>query len=157
MSVGRTDKEPEDESAALDEQQALLECSLQAVFSAYDEAAGKGMDGPVVFVIDCEDEIGGQVARAWLGAEAVDDAIEQRQLQEASDEQEDADGEAMEETTIFVYSFPFAQCCDEVPKIFPYLGAMFDAPLTEEGVLAIVVTSGGASALTVPFSVRESS
>ncbi len=142
--------QPNEAETALDLQQELLEGSLPAVFSAFDEATSKGMAGPVVFVLDCEDPIGGEVARAWLGTEAVDDAIEQRQLQEATE------GQVTEETTIFVYAFPFDQCSEEVPRIFPYLGAMFNQPLPEDGVLAIAVTCGGASALTVPFSARES-
>ena len=32
-----------------------------------------------MYVVDCEDEIGGQIVRTWLGDEAVDDAIAEQQ------------------------------------------------------------------------------
>ena len=34
-----------------------------------------GVADPVAFLIDCEDEIGAQIARAWDGDDAVDAAI----------------------------------------------------------------------------------
>ena len=136
--------------AALERQQSLLENSLPAVFSAYDEAVRRKVTRPLVFLLDCEDEIGGEVARAWLGAHAVADAIEQRQLESDSDAEQGRD-----ETTVFAHAFPFDQCRREVPQVFPYLESLFEMPLPSDGILAIVVACGGASALTVPFSARE--
>jgi hypothetical protein len=130
---------PEDD-AALETQQWLLETSLPLAFSAYDEALAAKMRDPVVFVLDCEDSVGGEIARSWLGDEAVDDAI--------ADRDEDS------ETTVFAYAFPLAKCRAEVPAVFPYLKPVFDT-LPVDGFLAISVTAGGASALTVPFEARE--
>ncbi len=129
---------------ALESQQALLETSLPVAFSAYDEACREGMAVPVVFLLDCEDAIGGEIARSWLGAEIVDTAIEHQHLQEEG-----------QETTVFAYAFPLARCREEVPKVFPYLQPVFEEALPEDSFLAIAVTSGGASALTVPFAARE--
>jgi len=123
-----------------------LENSLPAAFSAYDLAKSEGMAEPVVFLLDCEDEIGGEIARSWLGSEAVEEAIEQRRLETGE--------EGL--TTVFAYAFPFEKCREEVPAIFPYLEPVFSEALPRESFLAIVVTCGGASALTVPFSARES-
>jgi hypothetical protein len=125
---------------ALEAQQLLLESSLELAFSAYDEALKSKMRDPVVFLLDCEDAIGGEIARSWLGEEAVADAIA------------DHDDEVTE-TTVFAHAFPFAQCRTEVPAVFPYLRPVLEAPPVD-GFLSISVTSGGASALTVPFTAR---
>jgi hypothetical protein len=143
--------DPAMHEAILEAQQALLECSLPAAFSAYDTAQGEGISQPVVFVLDCEDEVGGDIARSLLGDEAVADAIEQRKLQSKTDEEEGT------ETTVFTYAFSIDQCRAEVPKVFPYLAPVFEEELPKDGFLAIAVTGGGASALTVPFAARESS
>lgn len=122
--------------AALDAQQQLLESSLPAAQAAYDEARQRGVQQPVVMLIDCEDEIGGQIVRGWLGDEAVDAAIAEQ-------------GEDEGETTVFAYGFDYDECQKEIPAVFPYLAPIFDHPPPTAGFLAISVTSGGASALTV--------
>jgi hypothetical protein len=131
-----------DESDALEAQQLLLESSLELAFSAYDEALRARLRDPVVFLLDCEDEIGGEIARSWLGDEIIADAIADRAA---------SDKEA--ETTVFAHAFPFAKCQTEVPAVFPYLSPALKTPPVD-GFLAISVTSGGASALTVPFDAR---
>ncbi len=147
------DQEFSDEDAASQDQQALLESSLDLAFSAYDMAKSEGTVEPVVFLLDCEDTIGGQIARGWLGEETVDEAIRDHQGQQL---QSDDD----ETTTVFAHAFSLTQCADEVPKLFPYLAPIFDESFNEslpkDGFLAISVTSGGASALSVPFSARDS-
>jgi len=145
--------------AALRQQQDLLETSLPAAFSAYDTAKKQKMPAPVVFLLDCEDEIGGEIARSWLGDQAVNDAIEQQQLQDADEPADDNPTDynpADDATTVFAYAFPWEQCRTEVPEVFPYLASVFTSKLPSESFLAIAVTAGGASALTVPFSARES-
>lgn len=142
--------EPRDSNAALEEQQELLENSLPAAFSAYDAAKQQGIVEPVIFLLDCEDEIGREIASSWLGNEAIEDAIEQRQLSDADEE----DGSV---TTVFAHAFPLEQCRREVPTVFPYLKPVFNETLPENSFLAIVVASGGASALTVPLAARDSS
>jgi uncharacterized protein (DUF1684 family) len=129
-----------DDEVALEAQQWLLETSLPLAFSAYDEGLAARMRDPVVFLLDCEDAVGNEIARSWLGDQIVEDAI--------SDRDEDS------ETTVFAYAFPFAKCRTEVPAVFPYLQPAFDCP-PADGFLAISVTAGGASALTVPFDARE--
>ncbi len=138
-------KNQSSQESALQAQQELLENSLPAAFSAYDLAKSEGIAEPVVFLLDCEDEIGGEIARSWLGNDAVEEAIEQRQMD---------DGEEGL-TTLFAHAFPLEKCREEVPAIFPYLEPVFSEALPPESFLAIVVTCGGASALTVPFSARE--
>ena len=135
--------------AAMEQQQALLENSLPAAFSAYDEALDKGLADPVVILLDCEDEIGGEIARSWLGDEAVEEAIEYRQL----DEEDDVPEEAL--TTVFAHAFPLKKCRNEISEVFPYLQPVFQETLPSDSFLAIVVACGGASALTVPFSARD--
>lgn len=128
-----------EESDPLEAQQLLLESSLELAFSAYDEALAAKLRDPVVFLLDCEDAIGGEIARSWLGEETVADAI--------------ADRDDGAETTVFAHAFPFVQCRTEVPAVFPYLSPALKTPPVD-GFLAIAVTCGGASALTVPFSAR---
>ena len=133
---------------ALQQQQSLLESSLPAAFSAYDTAKQQGIAAPVVFLLDCEDQIGGEIAESWLGSQAVADAISHRHSQ--------AENESIPETTtVFAYGFPIDQCREEVPQVFPYLAPVFEEKLPSEGFLVIAVTAGGASALTVPFDARS--
>ena len=136
-----------DDQAALDEQQALLEDSLELVRSVYDSAVREAIDEPVVILLDCEDSIGGQIARGWLGSTAVDEAIDDQRV-------DDPSGET---TTVFARAFPLAECARQIPAVFPYLTPIFAQALPTDGFLAISVASGGASALTVPFADRESS
>jgi len=132
--------------ACLENQQALLEESLALAFSAYDEAATAGVSDPVVILLDCEDPIGAQIARGWLGDEAVDIA---RGPVMAEPSARDA------QTTVFAYGFAWHACQREIPPVFPYLAPIFEQPIPRDGFLAISVTSGGASALTVPWDARE--
>jgi hypothetical protein len=128
---------------ALEAQQWLLESSLALAFDAYDEAVAANARDPVVFILDCEDAVGSEIARSWLGEQAIADAIADRALEDEESE-----------TTVFAHAFPFAKCRTEVPAVFPYLAPVFERP-PADGFLAISVTAGGASALTVPFDARE--
>src|SRR5690349_1854211 len=65
----------DDLNDALEAQQWLLESSLPLVFEAYDDAIQRKVVDPVVVLLDCEDAIGGEIARSWLGEETVEDAI----------------------------------------------------------------------------------
>jgi hypothetical protein len=136
---------PDDLEAALESQQMLLETSLPLVFEAYDDACKRKIKEPVVLLLDCEDPIGGEIARSWLGDEAVDDAITH---QAASDPTE-------EETTVFAVAFALEECQREIPPVFPYLEPALKQPAT--GFLAVSVTSGGASVLIVPPDARPES
>jgi hypothetical protein len=124
---------------ALEAQQMLLENSLPAAVEAYRDGQRRGLPVPVVFVVDCEDAIGSRIVRAWLGDDAVDDAIAQQHAARHGDE----------ETTVFAWAFSWEEACQETPRMFPYLDPVFERP-PSQGFLAIAVTAGGASALTVP-------
>ena len=141
------------EEAALEAQQELLESSLPLVFEAYDIATKAGNSSPVVILLDCEDDVGREIAESWLGAGAVQEAIEQRQLLE-EDNADDSD-DINDQTTVFAHAFPIEECRQEVPEVFPYLAPVFSADLPQDGFLVIAVTCGGASALTVPLSARD--
>lgn len=134
----------ESDADALEAQQELLEICLPAVFTAFDEAVERDVERPVVILLDCEDAIGGQIARGWLGDDAVDEAI-------AEVGTTDLDEEAI---TVFAFGFSWEECQREIPQVFPYLASVFDEVAVTEGFLAISVTSGGASALTVPMDAR---
>lgn len=129
--------------AALEAQQMLLESSLELAFQTYDAVREKMRD-PVVFLLDCEDAVGGEIARSWLGDDTVDEAIAAQR----------SDGDS-DKTTIFLCAFPYLKCRSEVPAVFAYLAPVFEGNAPTDGFLAIAVTSGGASALTVPFDARE--
>ncbi len=131
------DASPDD---PLEQQQALAETSLALLFSTYDEARAAGVANPVVLLLDCEDEIGGEIARAWLGEEVVADAIG---MNDESD------------TTVFARPFAWQDCQREIPKTFPYLAPVFQSSPPSDGFLVVSVTAGGASALTVPLDARE--
>lgn len=134
-----------DEAAASEAQQELLESCLDLVFDTFDESLAENVVDPVIFVLDCEDEIGQQIASGWLGAAAVRDAVAEQKQQEDSGET----------TTAYARAVPLAECRREVPVVFPYLAPVFaDAP-PREGFLAIAVTAGGASVFTVPMTARQ--
>ncbi len=135
---------PPDVDQALEQQQELAEASLPSIFEAYDDAIAEEMDHPVVIVIDCEDQLGAQISRAWLGDETVDEAIAMQAAQ----------GEEESQTTVFVAAFAFADCRVEACKAFPYLSEVFDQPPGSDGVLVVSITAGGASALTAPMEAR---
>ncbi|MCC6492163.1 MAG: hypothetical protein IT424_03990 [Pirellulales bacterium] len=127
---------------ALEAQQWLLESSLPLVFEAYDDAIGRQVLEPVVLLVDCEDEIGGEIARGWLGDEAVEDAILAQSAEQA----------ALDQTTVFAIAHSLAECQQEIPGVFPYLAAALRPPA--QGFLALSVTAGGASVLIVPPEAR---
>lgn len=134
------------EHAALEAQQWLLENSLHAAVAAYREGLHQGLTNPVVYLVDCEDFVGGPIVRTWLGDEAVDEAI--------ADQRYENDDE--EETTVFAWAFSWEEALVETPRMFPYLREVFSHP-PRDGFLAISVTAGGASALSVPSSVFDES
>lgn len=142
----------DEEEAALQAQQELLESCLDLVFVAYDEARSQKVKSPVVYLLDCEDEIGQQIASAWLGEDVVRDAVTEQRL-------DDPEGET---TTVFAHAFPLDKSREEVSAVFPYLAPVFEASefktgAPSDGFLTIAVTAGGASAFTVPLSAREES
>ena len=140
-----SDDGPDELQSALDEQQALAESSLPLLFEAFDDALDSEVERPVVILLDCEDEIGGEIARAWLGTDEVDEAISDRL---ASSDSEDS-------TTVYARAFSWDDCQAEIPEVFPYLAEVFEGESPENTFLTISVTSGGASALHVPLELRE--
>jgi hypothetical protein len=134
--------ENSDLEAALESQQWLLETSLPLVFDAYDDALKRKVKDPVVLLLDCEDAIGGEFARSWLGDAPVEDAITHHAADDPSDD----------ETTVFAIAFALTECQREIPPVFPYLKPALKAPAS--GFLAVSVTSGGASVLIVPNDAR---
>ena len=145
--MGQPSEQFADDQTALDEQQALLEDSLELVRSVYDSAVREAIAEPVVILLDCEDSIGGQIVRGWLGNAAVDEAIKDQR----------ADDPSGETTTVYARAFPLAECAKQIPAVFPYLAPIFAQALPADGFLTISVASGGASALTVPFDAMDQS
>ena len=97
-----------------------------------------------MFLLDCEDEIGGEIVRAWRGDDAVDNAL--------ATETHDDDQQA---TTVLAVAHPFLQCAAEVPGVFPYLAASFKDPPPEGLLLAIVVAAGRAASYTETGRIAE--
>jgi hypothetical protein len=127
--------------------EALIEDSLAQVFEAYDLAQRDGIKNPVVLLLDCEDEIGSPIARAWDGDDAVDAAIMAN-----ADRDEEEDTAAI--TTTLARWESFKRCRREVPKVFPYLAGTFEQPPPEDGFVAVVVAYGGAATFIVPMDAR---
>jgi hypothetical protein len=134
----------DDLESALEAQHMLLETSLSLAFEAYDDAVERRVTDPVVVLLDCEDEIGGEIARTWLGDEAVEDAIAHNAARDPSED----------ETTVFAHAFSLEECRREIPPVFPYLAPALAGPPDPRGFWAISVTAGGASILTVPLDAR---
>lgn len=134
-------KPPErDLEADMDAREELLEGSLEQVYTVYEESLGEGVYFPVVFLVDCEDELGGRLARDWVGREEVDEAIEANHA-----------GGSNTITTTFAQCLSFQDCQDYVPQMFPYLQGSFQQAPPEGTFIAIVIASGGAGSFFVPY------
>ncbi len=132
--------------------EALIEDSLLQVFEAYDLARRDGIKHPVVLLLDCEDEIGSQIARAWDGDDAVDAAIMANAVRD--DAGADDDNAAAAITTTLARWESFKRCRREVPKVFPYLAGTFEQPPPLDGFVAVVVACGGAATFILPLDAR---
>ena len=130
---------------ALEQQQDLVEANLPTVFAAYDEAQSEGINQPLILLVDCEDELGGQIARGWLGDEQVDNAIA---IENQSEENESL-------TTLFALPIEWQESREELSNSFPYLSNFFGANYPQNGLLVLSITAGGASGLSVPFDARS--
>lgn len=148
-----------DDAKDMEAKETLIESSLAQVFAEYDYAKKRRMRDPVVFLVDCEDEIGGPMARGWEGDEVVDAAIEES-VEDADDDDDSDDAEkqvADDERCITALARAFSRedCRREMPQFFPDLMPTFESPYPQDGFLAVVVTAGGAATFTVPHSARE--
>ena len=126
-SFGMNDKNLNDD-ASLESQQLLVESSLPLVFETYDDAVKQGETDPIVLLVDCEDELGSQIANGWLDEETVNDAIA-FQLAEKTESDEAADGETSQ-TTVFARGIAWKACRAELAEAFPYLAEVLDAGAT---------------------------
>lgn len=142
-----SDPEIHDDEANLDAQQAFVESALEVVFDTYRGAIEEGIAAPIVVLLDCEDELGGQIARGWLGDEAIDDAI--------AVEHAAADDEAAEVTTAFARALPFAEAASELSEAFPYLADSLAEVDPNDGVVILGVSAGGACLLTAPVDALD--
>ena len=86
------------------------------------------------------DELGGKLARDWVGREEVDEAIESNR----------SDGKRAL-TTTFAQCLSFQDCQDYVPKMFSYLQGSFQQAPPEGTFIAIVVACAGAATFFVPY------
>lgn len=134
--------EPDD---SLDAHQLLVESSLPLIFETYDEALQENAPDPLVILVDCEDELGSQIARGWLGDEAIDDAIAAEPPDEESDELQ---------TTVFARAIAWNEARPDLAEAFPYLVPALDEGPPAEGVFVVGITAGGASAFTAPWDAR---
>lgn len=131
----------------LEEQQALAESSLELVFETYDLAIAEKLRQPIVVLVDCEDDLGAQFARAWMGDDAVDNAIAHARLEEPNSENP-------VETTVFARPVTWADAKRELPTAFPYLAELFETNYPTDGIFLVTIAAGGACALTAPWDAR---
>ncbi len=129
----------------LELQQELAEANLPTIFAAYEEAKSEGIKQPLILLLDCEDELGGAIARSWLGDEQVDNAIA---IENQSNEDESL-------TTLFALPAEWQDCREELKESFPYLSEFFESDYPEDGLLVLSITAGGASALGVPHDAQS--
>ncbi len=137
--------EPETDDDTFAAHQLLVESSLPLIFATYDEAVEEEVASPMVVLIDCEDELGGQIARGWLGDEVVDDAIA------AEEPGEDPDAV---QTTVFARALAWDEAFPDLVEAFPYLAPALETGPPEDGVFLVGVTAGGAAAFTAPWDAR---
>ena len=153
-------------SGAMAARENLVENNFDEIVAGYQAACKQGEADPVVFLVDCEDPIGSQIARAWEGDDTVDEAILDARHSDiplegdasvegkvsTPDESSDhgARGDSEERTTILVRTFPFADSCEEVPGVFPYLADSFRQAPSADQFLIVVVAAEGAATFTAP-------
>ena len=127
--------------------QSLVESALPLVFEAYDEAIEDGVAAPIVVLVDCEDELGGEIARGWLGDDAIDDAIAAQAAAENAPNESDP-------TTVLARAIAWDDARGDLAAAFPYLKPILDGKLATDAVFVVGITAGGASALTAPWDAR---
>ncbi len=143
--LGMTDSAPAEDDP-LDAHQLLVESSLPLIFETYDEAIEEEIAGPMVILVDCEDELGGQIARGWLGDETIDDAIAAEAPSEDPEEVQ---------TTVFARAIGWKEAQADLAEAFPYLAPALDSGPPADGVFVVGITEGGASAFTAPWDARD--
>ena len=129
----------------MDGREALVEDCLDELFAAYDRGRNDGVRDPVVFLIDCEDEIGEPIARAWEGDDVVDGAV-------LANAERPAEAGGLS-TTILARAFAFEDSRREIPELFPYLAASFQEPPSTDRILVVAIAFGGAGTFVVPLDV----
>lgn len=143
------------DSDAMTLREHLIEGNFDEAVAGYNHARQQGEADPVVFLVDCEDSIGAEIARAWEGDEAVNDAILDARHGGPvgeGDSSKEAAAEAEQRTAILVRTFPFADCRQEVPNVFPYLADSFRQPPAAGTFLVVVVAADGAATFTAPIA-----
>ena len=126
--------------------EAMVESCLDRIFAAYDFGIEEKIVDPVIFLVDCEDVVGGAVARGWEGDDAVDAAIM------ANAESDSLEGKLP--TTILTTAVSFVDSCTEVPRWFPYLEETLSQGPPCDAFYVIAITFGGAGVFSVPLSAR---
>lgn len=145
--LGMTDSAPAtDDDDALDAHQLLVESALPLIFETYDEAIADEAVNPLVILVDCEDELGGQIARGWLGDETIDDAIAAEAPDDDSEEPQ---------TTVFARAISWQEAQPDLAEAFPYIAPALDEGPPSDGVFVVGITAGGASAFTAPWDARD--
>lgn len=128
----------------LENQQLLAESSLPLLFETADDAKKDNIEHPVIVLVDCEDKIGHEIALGWVGQASLADAIATEQGNRANDTG----------TTVLARAISWSDACEGIGEVFPYLAEVFEQPAPDNGFLVVSITSGGASALTVPNDAR---
>jgi len=146
MAAARLSGSTGDAHRDMDGREALADECIERVLQAHREAGKENVLEPVVFLIDCEDPIGSELARAWEGDDAVDGAI-----LAGAEQSDDARDDSWAITTL-VRAVGFAECRREVVELFPYLAASFEAPPPAGQILIVVVAYGGAGTFTAARS-----
>lgn len=119
---------------------AFLKAYWKQVKAAHNWALTQNMRDPVVFLVDCEDDVGGRLARAWLGAAAVEAQIAARKR-----------GERPGLTVVLARPVPFEEAQTIIQFDFPYLNEIApEQPGTHE-IAVVVVGLGGAASLFIPL------
>ncbi|MEX0936423.1 MAG: hypothetical protein WDZ59_01085 [Pirellulales bacterium] len=139
--TGGSTGDPEQDMLGREE---LIESSLPLVFETYDDAIRAGVVEPVVLLVDCEDQIGQQIAIQWVGEEAVEAAIAAQA----------GESDTPDTTTALARAVSFRECRREIPASFPYLRGTFAQPPPRGGFVAVVISFGGAATFTVPQDAR---
>jgi len=119
----------------------FLKAYWKQVRAAHANGLSQGMVDPVIWLVDCEDDVGGRIARVWVGGPALEKQIAARKR-----------GERPGRTTVIVRPIPYDEVGVMLQFDFPYLAGVGPERPGKEEICVFVVSLGGAASLFMPIN-----
>jgi hypothetical protein len=118
----------------------FLKAYWKQVRAAHANGLSQGMVDPVIWLVDCEDDVGGRIARTWVGGDSLEKQIAARKR-----------GERPGHTTVIVRPIPYDETEFMLRYDFPYLAEVVPERPSKQEICVFVVSLGGAASLFMPI------